>query len=214
MHIEKNICNSIVGTLLSIDGKSKDNFNSRLDLQAMGIRDQLHPIQRENRVILPAACYSLTSNEKKEFCKFLKEVKVPDGYASNISRCVQVNERKIFGLKSHDCHVLMQQLLPLAIRGVLHKNVCAVIVELCSFFKQLCSKVLKTDQLEHLENDIIVTLCKLERIFPPSFFDVMVHLPIHLASEAKVAGPVQYRWMYPIERYVLIQLILCILGFI
>ncbi|RVW72866.1 hypothetical protein CK203_057205 [Vitis vinifera] len=176
----------IVGTLLSIDGKSKDNFNSRLDLQAMGIRDQLHPIQRGNRVILPAACYSLTSNEKKEFCKFLKEVKVPDGYASNISRCVQVNERKIFGLKSHDCHVLMQQLLPLAIRGVLHKNVCAVIVELCSFFKQLCSKVLKTDQLEHLENDIIVTLCKLERIFPPSFFDVMVHLPIHLASEAKV----------------------------
>ncbi|RVW87605.1 hypothetical protein CK203_041220 [Vitis vinifera] len=170
MHIEKNICDSIVGTLLSIDGKSKDNFNSRLDLQAMGIRDQLHPIQRGNRVILPAACYSLTSNEKKEFCKFLKEVKVPDGYASNISRCVQVNERKIFGLKSHDCHVLMQQLLPLAIRGVLHKN--------------------------HLENDIIVTLCKLERIFPPSFFDVMVHLPIHLASEAKIAGPVQYRWMY------------------
>ncbi|RVW70004.1 hypothetical protein CK203_065768 [Vitis vinifera] len=185
-HLNNCLGKIIVGTLLSIDGKSKDNFNSRLDLQAMGIRDQLHPIQRGNRVILPAACYSLTSNEKKEFCKFLKEVKVPDGYASNISRCVQVNERKIFGLKSHDCHVLMQQLLPLAIRGVLHKNVCAVIVELCSFFKQLCSKVLKTDQLEHLENDIIVTLCKLERIFPPSFFDVMVHLPIHLASEAKV----------------------------
>ena len=65
MLIEKNICDSIVGTLLSINGKSKDNFNSRLDLQAMGIRDQLHPIQRGNRVILPAACYSLTSNEKK-----------------------------------------------------------------------------------------------------------------------------------------------------
>ena len=101
--------------------------------------------------------------KKKEFCKFLKEVKVLDGYASNICRCVQVNERKIFGLKSHDCHVLMQQLIPLAIQGVLHKNVCAVIVELCSFFKQLCFKVLKIDQLEHLENDIIVTLCKLER---------------------------------------------------
>ena len=103
MHIEKNICDSIVGTLLSIDGKSKDNFNSCLDLLAMGIRDQIHPIQRGNKVILPAACYSLTSNEKKEFCKFLNEVKVPDGYASNISQCVQVNERKIFGLKSHDC---------------------------------------------------------------------------------------------------------------
>ena len=114
----------------------------------MGIRDQLHPIERGNRVILHAACYSLTLNETNEFCKFFKEVKVPNGDASNISRCIQVNERKIFGLKPHDCHVLMQQLFPLAIHGVLHKNVCAVIVELYSFFKQLCSKVLKTYQLE------------------------------------------------------------------
>ena len=39
MHIEKNICDSIVGTLLSIDDKLKDNMNSHLDLQSMGIRD-------------------------------------------------------------------------------------------------------------------------------------------------------------------------------
>ncbi|CAM8934406.1 unnamed protein product [Rhodiola kirilowii] len=29
----------------------------------------------------------------------------------------------------------------------------------------------------------------------------MEHLAVHLAGEAKLAGPVQYRWMYPIERY-------------
>ncbi|KAM1496506.1 hypothetical protein ACFXTO_031099 [Malus domestica] len=29
----------------------------------------------------------------------------------------------------------------------------------------------------------------------------MVHLPVHLADEATLAGSVQYRWMYPIERY-------------
>ena len=73
--------------------------------------------------------------------------------------------------------------------------------------------MLKTNQLDHLKNDIIVTLFKLKRIFLPSFFDVMEHLLIHLASEAKVVGLVQYRWMYPIKRYVVIQLILCILGF-
>ena len=118
-----------------------------------------------------------------------------------------MNERKIFRLKSHDYHVLIQQLTSLVIQGVLHKNVCAIVVELCNFFKQLCSKVLKTNQLKHLEKDIIVTLCKLERIFHPSFlflFYVMVHLPIHLASKAKVVRPMQYRWMYPIEWYVFI----------
>ncbi|XP_060186166.1 uncharacterized protein LOC132615574 [Lycium barbarum] len=34
-------------------------------------------------------------------------------------------------------------------------------------------------------------------VFLPAFFDVM----IHLAREAKLGGPVQYRDMYPIERY-------------
>lgn len=140
MRIEKNICDSIVDTLLSINGETKDNFNASLDLLAMGIRNQLHPVQRGNKVVICAACYSLTSSEKKEFYKFLKELKVPDGYASNISRCVQVNERKIFGLKSHDCYILIQQLLPLAVCGFLDRNVCAVIVELYGFFKQLCSK--------------------------------------------------------------------------
>lgn len=33
------------------------------------------------------------------------------------------------------------------------------------------------------------------------FFYIMMHLQIHLAREAWYAGPVQYRWMYPIERY-------------
>ena len=46
----------------------------------------------------------------------LKKIKVPDGYSSNISRCVDVQARKVTGLKSHDSHVLMQQLLSLAIK--------------------------------------------------------------------------------------------------
>ena len=48
--------------------------------------------------------------------------------------------------------------------------------------------------------NIIETLCKLEMIFHPSFFDSMEHLPIHLPFEVKAGGLVQYRWMYPFER--------------
>lgn len=74
-------------------------------------------------------------------------------------------------------------------------------IELSLFFKELCSETLQLQVLEQLEKDIALILCKLEMIFPPSFFDVMVHLAIHLAHEAIIAGPVRYRWMYPIERY-------------
>jgi hypothetical protein len=58
---------------------------------------------------------------------------------------------------------------------------------------------LNVDHIERLETNIVETLCKLEMIFPPTFFDSMEHLSIHLPSEVKVEGLVQYRWMYPFE---------------
>ncbi|CAI0443875.1 unnamed protein product, partial [Linum tenue] len=55
--------------------------------------------------------------------------------------------------------------------------------------------------LTRLEAQIALTLCQLERIFPLAFFDILIHLTVHLASEAKLGGPVQARWMYPVERF-------------
>ncbi|KAG8386689.1 hypothetical protein BUALT_Bualt03G0175100 [Buddleja alternifolia] len=52
-----------------------------------------------------------------------------------------------------------------------------------------------------MERNIPLILCKLEKIFPPEFFDVMVHLVVHLPQEEKIDGPVHSRWMYPIERH-------------
>ena len=74
------------------------------------------------------------------------------------------------------------------------------LIDLSCFFREICSKVLNVEELGALEKRIVVTLCELEKIFPPSFFTVMVHVVMHLASEAKVASLVHNRWMYPIER--------------
>jgi hypothetical protein len=37
MHIEKNVCESIIGTLLNIDGKCKDSEKARLEMQNLRI---------------------------------------------------------------------------------------------------------------------------------------------------------------------------------
>ncbi|XP_057769009.1 uncharacterized protein LOC130989037 isoform X1 [Salvia miltiorrhiza] len=95
----------------------------------------------------------------------------------------------------------MQQLLPVAIRGVLSKQVRYDITRLCFFFNVLCNKVVDVSKLEDIQKDITITLCLLEKHFPPSFFDIMVHLTIHLVREVKLCGPVWYRWMYPFERF-------------
>ncbi|XP_028062626.1 uncharacterized protein LOC114265957 [Camellia sinensis] len=155
MHIEKSICDNVVGTLLSVDRKNKDTDKARLDLEDM---------------------------------------KIP-----NISNCVNAQAGKLSGLKSHDSHVLIQRLLPIGMRGYLNKEIGTTLFELGNFFKQLCSKTLRRSDLHKLDEQIVLILCKLEMLFPPAFFDVMVHLAIHLPREAMLGGPVQYRWMYPIE---------------
>ncbi|XP_045802538.1 uncharacterized protein LOC123896162 [Trifolium pratense] len=203
MHIEKNICDNIIGTLLEIEGKKKDHANARLDLQHMRIRKNLHlkATSDGKKTQIPKACCSLTKHEKSVFCGVLKIAKLPDGLASNISRCVQVNEGKISGYKSHDAHIILHYLLQVAIRGITPNQVSIPLIRLCSFFRCLCQKVIEVKTLDNLEVEIAETLCQLERIFPPSFFDIMVHLPIHLANEVRLGGPVQFRWMYYMERY-------------
>ncbi|XP_010463429.1 PREDICTED: uncharacterized protein LOC104744109 [Camelina sativa] len=69
-------------------------------------------------------------------------------------------ECKVMGLKSHDYHVLMQQLLPVAVRVLLPKGPRIAIFRICAFFN-----------------------C------------------VHLGREARLAGPIHFRWMYPFERY-------------
>jgi len=114
---------------------------------------------------------------------------------------VQLKELKLVGLKSHDCHVLMQQLLAVAIQDILPNKVRLAITHLCFFFNAICSKVLDPVKFDDLENEAAIILCQLEMYFPPAFFDIMVHLIVHLVREIKCCGPVYLRWMYPIERY-------------
>ncbi|XP_042980097.1 uncharacterized protein LOC122310279 [Carya illinoinensis] len=172
MHIEKNICDNIFGTLMNIPGKSKDNINARRDLENLGMQKELHLRRAGERFTLPPAMYTLHGEERNKFCEWFAEVKFPDGFASNI-----------------------------ALSGLLRPDIALALTELSSFFKKLCSRTVDITHLSQLQSDIVIILCKLEMIFPPSFFDVMVHLAIHLPREAILGGPVQYRWMYPFERY-------------
>ncbi|MBK5591046.1 hypothetical protein JJ728_23120, partial [Salmonella enterica subsp. enterica serovar Typhi] len=154
MHIEKNICESLLGRLLNIPGKTKDGYNVRLDMVDMNIRSNLAPIARGQRTYLPPACHTLSRKEKKQLCSSLRSLKVPSGYSSNVSRLVSLKDLKLVGLKSHDCHALMQQLLPVAIRSILPKHVKSSIIRLCFFFNAICCKVIDRERLDQLQDEI------------------------------------------------------------
>jgi hypothetical protein len=48
MHIEKNICENLTGTLLKIVGKTKDTINARVDLEEMGVRSNQQMVAIED----------------------------------------------------------------------------------------------------------------------------------------------------------------------
>ncbi|CAL2272088.1 unnamed protein product [Prunus armeniaca] len=200
MHVEKNVFDTLVGTILDIEGKTKDTIKARLDLERMGIRRGLWMNRDNDKARRDLAFLSMKPNDKKEFLKFVSSVKFPDGYASNIARCVNVDGGKFTGLKSHDCHVFMQRLLPVGIRHLLPEDVVKPIILLSRFFSQLTAKTLRKTDMFQLRHDIVQVLCKFEMIFPPAFFTSMMQVMVHLPEEALLAGPVNYRWMYPIER--------------
>ncbi|XP_069151787.1 uncharacterized protein [Solanum lycopersicum] len=186
----------------SNDRKTKDHAKARYDLKDMRIRKNLHPQDTEDskRTKFTKACFSMTNGEKSIFCGVLKTAKLPDGSASNISRCVHLDEKKVSNYKTHDAHFMLHYLLPIPIKSILPDHVAIPLIRLSSFFLRLCQKVITLEELDCLEVEIIETVKQLGRIFPPSFFDIMIHLPIHLVNEVILGGPVQNRWMYSTER--------------
>jgi hypothetical protein len=129
-----------------------------------------------------------------------EKIKFPNGYAVGLKRAVNLKTGKLTGLKSHDFHILMERIIPVMFCGYMPDAMWQAIAELSYFYRQICAKEISKNMMEKLEKEIPVLLCKLEKIFPPGFFNPREHLLIHIPYEAKVGGHIQYRWMYHIER--------------
>jgi hypothetical protein len=116
MHVDKNMCESLLGTLLNTNEKTRDHRHARPNLKKMGIRPELWLDDSVKGMELPTSCITLSKHEKKEFYRFLKNVKVPSGYSTNVSRLISFPDLKVaLGVKSHDYHVLLTQMIAIGI---------------------------------------------------------------------------------------------------
>ncbi|XP_033139196.1 uncharacterized protein LOC117130448 [Brassica rapa] len=121
MHIEKNFFDNIMNTLMNVKGKSKDTIKSRLDIALFCDREHLH-VDCNGQAPFPP--YTLDKNARTRLLECVKHsVKFPDGFASDLARCVDLENGKFSGMKSHDCHVFMKRLLPFILAELLDQNV-------------------------------------------------------------------------------------------
>ena len=178
MHCEQNVAKNILKTVTG----EKDTVKVRRDLQRRGIRRHLWltPNPRRNGGMLkPMAPYVLTNDEFDAFANTLESLKPPTGLVSNMAQ--HIRKKKFGGLKSHDYHVLMQQLMPLALRGLLQRGPRMGVMRICRVFRKICASVWDPSEIQALHADVARSMALLEIHFPPSFFDVMTHLVITLS---------------------------------
>ena len=62
-------------------------------------------------------------------------------------------------------------------------------------------KAIDPNKLTKLQNDVVQCLVSFEMVFPPSFFNIMTHLLVHIVKEINILGPVFLHNMFPFERY-------------
>jgi hypothetical protein len=201
MHVENNVCEILLRTLLNTDGKTRDHEHALADLKKIGIRPELWLDDSVKRIKLPTSCITLLKYEK-EFCGFLKNVKVSSGYSINVSRLISFPDLKVaHGVKSHDYHLLLIQMIVVGIQNILPVNVQEVIMNFCFFFNAIGQKVLTEEALKSLNKRHYETLCFLEMYFSPTFFDINVHFTTHLIKEIKLLDHVFLHQMYVYERF-------------
>jgi hypothetical protein len=166
MHQERNIVENIISMCFDVTGFLKDNINKRKSLATLCKRHSLEAKRNaKGNLTRPRTPYCLKSTERKEILRWLKKLKFPDHYASNIKRAVNVNTGKLNGLKSHSYHIIIERLMPVMFRGYFNANLWKIFAELNYFYIQICTKQVSKVMMQKLEKEISVLICKMEKYF-------------------------------------------------
>ncbi len=171
MNVERNISKNILKYLFG----DNDIIEVCKNLEKAGVMQHLWLHQQGGESYKkPQAPYVFTQNEAKAFVDFVGEVQTPTGYASAFKK--HVGNQRLQHIKSHDHHVMVQQVMPTCIRNLLQLGPCKTLICLGIVFQCICTKVLNQNE----------TLCMLEFWFPLAFFDLVTHLVIYLVDKLEI----------------------------
>jgi hypothetical protein len=201
MHIFKNVTKSLIEHVVT---KTKNIDKEREDLKLSNTKHLLWdriPSERGRRVYHRAPYRIYHSRDKRAFFKRMSSIRTPSHFGALLANAFTKKDDRFSGLKSHDYYNILRFNLPLSIRGLVSYEVATSIFHLSRFARYLCMQHISPIIMANLEKEAAVVLVLLQMQFPGSFFNGQVHLLVHLPSELKFAGPVQNRWMFPIERY-------------
>ena len=95
---------------------------------------------------------------------------------------------------------MMHYLIGVAVRKTLPKTVADILVKLGDFFRGIYGTLVKMQDHNRLAKEIVEILCCFETTFILNFFDIMVHLNIHLVDEIKLGGLVHCHGCFQLNK--------------
>jgi hypothetical protein len=201
MHVQKNVFESLIGTLMDT-AKSKDGLKARRDMEQLHVMPELHPILQENgKYTLPPASYNLDIEERRALLTSVRGIKVPTGFSANPKKLVSMKDLSFHYCKAHDCHMMLTVYLPIVIRVIKPEFLKMAITRMCYFFSKISQKKFLREELRDLHDFVVETQNQLEMCLPPAFFDIMEHLMIHIVHQIEVLGPCYLHEMWSYERF-------------
>jgi predicted ATP-dependent Lon-type protease len=78
--------------------------------------------------------------ERKQILKWFKTLKFLDHYMANIKQAVHIGTDKLNRLKSHDCHIMMERLVPVILCVYFNANLWKMLAGHSYFYKQISAK--------------------------------------------------------------------------
>jgi hypothetical protein len=112
-----------------------------------------------------------------------------------------MKDLSLTNIDAYDCHIMLMVFLLIVIRAIGPEYVKLVITLLGYFFNFITQKVINEAELPGLKQFIAETLCQFEMCFPPSFFDIMPHLMMHMVDQIQELGPIYLHQMWTYERF-------------
>jgi hypothetical protein len=151
MNLAKNFLKTIT--------RLKDSMKVRRDTQRRNIKKHLwltrNPWRGGGRggILKPATPYVLSEEDFNFFANCIEEPEDTNRDSSSLEK--HIRKKKLDGLKSHDYHMLMQQVLPLALCGLMKPGPRTAIMRMCKVFCWICTKVHNPAKFKSLEEDVV-----------------------------------------------------------
>ncbi|MCO5612632.1 hypothetical protein L7F22_066901 [Adiantum nelumboides] len=179
MHIFKNVGHSLWQHLVGF----KDTAAARNDLKNQNSKPNLWLLSDETgrETTYEPAPWVLTAKEVQTINRRIQLIRTPTRYGAFCRNMFTLDDKSLSGLKTHDWHNFVKVRF--------------------SQFSWFTSKEIDKGLIPQKKRECIELLCLMEKELPTSFFDIQVHLLIHLVDEIELAGVVSARWMFWAERF-------------